>query len=487
MRPVIDRGNSRSITGNDTRTTGRPTTTRPGSRTATPSPLIDLRAASAPKPTRVRFPRSYTAGERERRSETKRVERAAALERERRYGERISRDSNALADNTRTKRANPGSSRTRLSGNRSKSRATDLQTEKPRLSDLRLGQARESRVARADRAQRSAQARKLADASERKQQHLSDARKAHRSKAKTDSVYADRVRADARATQAATQVVLNAGIGIGVSIAGGWSGDFAGYTPGTDSDWCDPYDPYCDDICYSPRDDCYAWRPPYYQPPIYYPPVYGGWWNPWCDVYWGSTLIVQNTYVTEASYYEDDPLPEGEVVVAGDPLPLEETSEELRRAAGRYLQLGDEAFLMGDFGRAVHYYAKAIELSPDDGVLYLVLSDALFATGDYHYAAYSLRRALELEPALAHMEFDKHELYSNPEVFEDQLALLELYLDDHFLDEDARLLLAANYLFGGSPERALELLDDPFSVEVTESEIGGLLRDATSFAVEERE
>lgn len=146
-----------------------------------------------------------------------------------------------------------------------------------------------------------------------------------------------------------------------------------------------------------------------------------------------------------------------------------------RSLAEQCLALGDQAFREGRFSDAVHHYAKAIEFAPERGVLHLILSDALFATGDYHYAAYALRRALELDPTLVDSGLDKHAFYGDPTEFDRQLELLERYLADHFLDDDARLLLATNYLFAKRPSQALELLESPFSVDVRGSTAGRIV------------
>jgi hypothetical protein len=111
-------------------------------------------------------------------------------------------------------------------------------------------------------------------------------------------------------------------------------------------------------------------------------------------------------------------------------------------------------------------------------VLYLVLSDGLFATGDYHYGAYALRKALELDPALAQNVVDKHGFYSDPAEFDRQLAVLESYLADHPGDDDARLMLAANYLFGGRPAAAVDLLEAQASERVRAETAGALVHSA---------
>jgi hypothetical protein len=123
----------------------------------------------------------------------------------------------------------------------------------------------------------------------------------------------------------------------------------------------------------------------------------------------------------------------------------------------------------------VQYYAKAVEFAPDQGVLYLILSDALFATGDYHYGAYALRRALELDATLLEKPVDKKGFYRDPLEFDRQLALLETYLKDRPTDHDARLLLAANYLFGGRPAAAVDLLESVQGVTARESAAGQLV------------
>ncbi len=154
------------------------------------------------------------------------------------------------------------------------------------------------------------------------------------------------------------------------------------------------------------------------------------------------------------------------------------TAAAASRAATANLGSGDAAFREGRFGDAVHFYARAIEFQPDEGVLYLVLSDALFATGDYHYGAYALRKALELDPKLLDNIVDKHGFYADPKEFDRQLAVLETYLKDRPTDQDARLLLAANYLFGLRPAAAVDLLEASAGESLRASPSGLLLLEA---------
>ncbi len=154
---------------------------------------------------------------------------------------------------------------------------------------------------------------------------------------------------------------------------------------------------------------------------------------------------------------------------------LERGPDSASRAANQNLAQGDAAFRERRYADAVHFYAKAIEFRPNEGVMYLVLADALLATGDYHYGAFALRRALELDPSLAQSDIDKHEFYATPAEFSEQLQLLERFLSDHQGDADARLLLAANYLFGRKPALAIDLLESGASAAVRNEAAGQLI------------
>jgi hypothetical protein len=157
---------------------------------------------------------------------------------------------------------------------------------------------------------------------------------------------------------------------------------------------------------------------------------------------------------------------------------LERGPDTRARAAAAYLEDGDRAFRERRYGDAAHFYAKAIEFRPDDGVLYLVLADALFATGDYHYGAFALRRALELDPDLARSEIDKYAFYNDPTELDRQLQVLERFLADHPTDADARLLLSANYLFAKKPKLAIDLLESGASDSVRNEPAGKLVLEA---------
>jgi tetratricopeptide (TPR) repeat protein len=297
----------------------------------------------------------------------------------------------------------------------------------------------------------------------------------------------------------ATDIATRTAVGVGVGFGCGWSSGDCFWDPSDNGHcgplwdwWCSPGWAWWWSSCASPwwgygwgfgywSDNCGFWYggwPGYYAsyPVAYYAPY---------PAYYSAVIYdsydqapSETVYVSEpAESYSDQPVAEGEgsIRVAGDRAadgrgPIQSTSSH-------FLNLGDQAFRESRYSDAVHYYAKAVDLEPGLGVLHLILSDALFATGDYHYAAYALRRALELDPTLVDSIVDKHAFYSEPSDFDRQLELLERYLGDHFLDDDARLLLAANYLFGGKPAQAMDLLQSPFSVAIRESGAGRLLLD----------
>ncbi len=213
------------------------------------------------------------------------------------------------------------------------------------------------------------------------------------------------------------------------------------------------------------------------------------------STYWPTSVVIYDdssptTYAAaeEAPAYGESVVGEGVIDDKSDPGTrvvddsmdrlLSPSAAAASRTATQNLSLGDSAFREGRYGDAVHFYARAIEFQPDEGVLYLVLSDALFATGDYHYGAYALRKALELDPTLLKDPIDKHGFYADPKEFDRQLGVLETYLKDRPTDQDARLLLAANYLFGRRPAAAVDLLESSAGESLRASQSGGLLLEA---------
>jgi cytochrome c-type biogenesis protein CcmH/NrfG len=307
-----------------------------------------------------------------------------------------------------------------------------------------------------------------------------------------------------RAIAHGTSVGFRVGLGASIACTGGWSAcwnncwwwgngfDDCGFGWFWWWNGCHPWSSWCwwNHPCnfglwwgwgWAPCNNWSWWYYPAYSAPIYYTTI--------VERYYEEPA--QNQYSSAQPAYDDSQSSSGEGVIDDarerartstsdkrllDSLLIPSSQSDMERAAKEYLTLGDNAFTERRYGDAVHFYAKAIEFAPNDGTYYLILSDALFATGDYHYAAYALRRALELDPTQASAPVDKHEFYkSDPQEFDRQLAVLELYVQDQPTDQDARLVLAANYLFGGRPAAAVDLLDKTESAKVRDESAGRLI------------
>jgi hypothetical protein len=289
------------------------------------------------------------------------------------------------------------------------------------------------------------------------------------------------------ATNCGTQIAIGVGVGFacGTSACWFWEPSCSPWSCAPFSHWACTFGwPWS---CYGFGWPCYwgcwGWNSCSYYPYSYYPSYCSSYypysyssWSP-APVYYTTVVNDAVDYGSSAAYEEPAAAGEGYITAApagtraaGEQPP--EVKEALIRGAADYLTLGDDAFRQGRYSDAVHHYARTVEYAPDDGVLYLLLSDALFATGDYHYAAFALRRAVELEPKILDNVIDKHGFYGDPLEYDKQISLAEQYLNEHFLDEDARLILAANYLFAKRPSQCLDLLDSPFSQAVLESSSG---------------
>jgi len=71
---------------------------------------------------------------------------------------------------------------------------------------------------------------------------------------------------------------------------------------------------------------------------------------------------------------------------------------------------------------------------------------------------------------------DKHGFYGDPKDFDRQLAQLERFVETHYADDDARLVLAANYVFAGRSAQAVEFLASASSASVRDSSAGQLVQ-----------
>lgn len=294
-----------------------------------------------------------------------------------------------------------------------------------------------------------------------------------------------------RAVAEVTDVALSVGISVGLGCyypgyscnpgwyCGSWWGPWGSCYPygfGFTYWWnwgCYPYSYYCHPFGWSYWYWYGCWP---YGLSTWYPASYGYYYAP--PLYYATIVEQYEEPVQEQQIVEEAPVEAAQGEGAA-PAPARAAGpDSAARASGQYLTLGDQAFRDGRYSDAVHFYAKAVEFAPNEGVLYLVLSDGLFATGDYHYGAFALRKALELDPTLATSAIDKHTFYADAAEFDRQVGVLEGYLRDHPGDDDARLMLAANYLFGGRSAQAVALLDAPEAERAAREPAGALILSA---------
>jgi hypothetical protein len=221
---------------------------------------------------------------------------------------------------------------------------------------------------------------------------------------------------------------------------------------------------------------------------------YGYWWGgspyyaePYTTYYYAPPPVYYSTVISDAQPAVDataqaaPPENSGESQPAVAPSAANDArggsarTQGQSRAVTEYLAQGDKAFREARYNDAVLSYSRAVESAPDDGVLHLVFSDALFAAGEYHFAASAFKRALELDPKLLNTVVDKHGFYGDPKDFDRQLTQLERFVETHYADDDARLVLAANYVFAGRSAQAVEFLASASSASVRDSSAGQLV------------
>jgi hypothetical protein len=307
--------------------------------------------------------------------------------------------------------------------------------------------------------------------------------------ASTDPVKAKPILDSGQAIATATTKATHLTAGMIAGSGTGWQHNSNFWDPGNTGSHHGSHDGSHDSHCHTTCSVCWSIG-------LWWGWGWWGWGYPgyWGYPYWGYAPYYYSpppTYYSTVVYDNSAPPPAEPAAASGEgsiytkQAPGSRASESglaapqglsaLPNAASDCLIRGDEAFRAARYVDAVHEYARAVELAPDRGVLHLVLSDGLLATGDYHYSAYALRRALELDPTLVDSVLDKHSFYGNATDCDEHIAALEKYVGEHPQDDDARLLLAANFLFSNRTLRAREVLDDPASAAVRETATGKVL------------
>ena len=256
-----------------------------------------------------------------------------------------------------------------------------------------------------------------------------------------------------------------------------------------------------------------------YSYPFYYSACYPSWyfgfrrgfglaWNscyPWFGGnYWWPSNFYQPSVFNSYHYYGDDggtfysggagssvvvidedPAPAGdEVIVAGDGPASRAAAASRADLAAHHVSLGDFYFKEERFDEAAESYLRALAYAPEDATIHFVVADALFATGDYHYAAFMIGKGLRLDPELATAIADKRTFYTNPEVFESQLATLVTYTEEKPYDAAAHLVLGYNYRFSGRPEEARKAWQRTLEIEPSQVDAQAFLEGLDALASE---
>lgn len=106
------------------------------------------------------------------------------------------------------------------------------------------------------------------------------------------------------------------------------------------------------------------------------------------------------------------------------------------------------AFKQGDYDTALNVVNRAIMRTPHDQVMHEFRGLVLFAKKSYQQAAATIHAALANGPGWDWTTMSS--LYSNLDVYTDQLHALEGYVEDHSEDAAARFLLGYHYLVAGN-------------------------------------
>ncbi len=181
----------------------------------------------------------------------------------------------------------------------------------------------------------------------------------------------------------------------------------------------------------------YSYANPYYDTAVVTSPAYDY-----------SQPIVINDYSTTDNSVTDNSQ------TAAEPEPPPVTSDE--QAA---YELSDKAlasFKAGNFPGASAQMQQAILKLPNDPVLHELSALCMFALREYGPAAAILNNFLAVAPGMDWTTLSG--LYSDTDVYEQQLDALDNYCDSHPTDASAHFVLAYHRLICGQPDEAIDAL-----------------------------
>jgi tetratricopeptide (TPR) repeat protein len=198
--------------------------------------------------------------------------------------------------------------------------------------------------------------------------------------------------------------------------------------------------------------------------PVGYPYVRYYWYG-WHPYHWYGAYPVLERYGGDThnyyyyNYYGGSPAAEGGRLQPVDHTTFEDVREKLSQPAAatpadRYFADAVEAFEKGLYEEAADKLEAAVAEAPDDVVMPFAYVQALFACGRYSDAAGVLRESIErIEPDREGLFFPRG-LYTDDDVFFEQIDALAAETERFSMDADLRLLLGYQLLGAGRLDEA---------------------------------
>jgi tetratricopeptide (TPR) repeat protein len=208
--------------------------------------------------------------------------------------------------------------------------------------------------------------------------------------------------------------------------------------------------------------DHYHWDHPWHYGPV-------GWWSagfvvggfvtaavvwdaPWRWGYWP----YYNPYYTEVIVIDNTPIDYSRPIVVATPSPATQVAAAGQQAADgqaeQALDAARDAFVRSDYASAMTQVNRAIVLKPNDTVPHEFRGLVLFALHRYKEAAASLYAVLSVGPGWDWTTMSS--LYTDVNVYTEQLRDLEKYVNANPSSADARFVLAYHYLTCGHTDSA---------------------------------
>jgi len=167
--------------------------------------------------------------------------------------------------------------------------------------------------------------------------------------------------------------------------------------------------------------------------------------------YYSEPLVVENTTIDYSQPMAVPPTMSVEPATQATELPPGVTPEGLQK-----FEAAREAFLGGDYQKALDATNKALASMPKDAVIHEFRALVLFALGKYHDAAGTLHPVLAVGPGWDWTTMSS--LYPSGDIYTGQLRALEDFVTSNEKAADARFVLAYHYLTLGHKEHAAKHL-----------------------------